>query len=86
MIMRDSDLTTMIQQQEEEKARKLMEKEQRAMTSTPTGQALLLVKRVLYLHYYSVLHTPEIWRRLKSNNLRNEQYVFSSRIVYSIYK
>ena len=52
MIMRDGEFATMIQQQEEDEAQKLMEKEQRAMTSTPIKKALLLVQRVLSLHHF----------------------------------
>ena len=43
MIMGDGKFDTMIQPQEEEEAQKSMGKEQRAMTSTPTGKALLLI-------------------------------------------
>ena len=43
MIMRDGELSTILQQQEEDEAYKLMEKEQRAMKSTPTDKALLIV-------------------------------------------
>ena len=50
--MRDGEFATMIQHQEEDKAQKLMEKEQRAITSTPTGKALLLIQSVLYLHHF----------------------------------
>ena len=50
MIMRDGNFSTIIQQQEEDEAQKLMEKEQRAMTSTSAGKALLLVQSVLSLH------------------------------------
>ena len=52
MIMRDGDFTTIMQQQEEDEAQKSMEKEQRAMSSTPTGKALIFFQRVLYLHHF----------------------------------
>ena len=52
MIMRDGKLATMIQQQEEEKAQKLMDKEQWAVTSTLTGKALLLIQNVLSLYHF----------------------------------
>ena len=69
MIMRDGEFVTMIQQQEEEKVNKSMEKEQKAMSSTSTGKYLLA-------SFSSVFHTPELGRRLKSNNLSNGQYAF----------
>ena len=46
MIMREGEFATMMQQQEEDEAQKSMEKERRAMSSTPTGKALLLIQRV----------------------------------------
>ena len=52
MIMRDGEFTTMMQQQEEDEAQKLMEKEQRAMISMPTGKDLLLIQRVIYLYHF----------------------------------
>ena len=51
MIMRYGEFATVMKHQEEEKVQKYMEKEQWAMTSTPTGEALFLVQRVLYLHH-----------------------------------
>ena len=59
MIIRDSGFDTMMQQQEEDKAQKLMKKEQRAMTSTPTGKSMLLVQRVLSLHYFLHCYVPQ---------------------------
>ena len=50
--MGDDKLATMMQQQEEGKAQKLMEKEQWAMASTPTRIYLLLVQCVLYLRHF----------------------------------
>ena len=52
MSMRDGKCSTMMQHQEEDEAHKSMEKEQWAMTSTPTGKALLLIQRVLFLHNF----------------------------------
>ena len=50
--MRDGKFATMMQQQEEDEAQKLMEKEQRAMSSTLTGKALFIIQRVLSLHHF----------------------------------
>ena len=52
MIMRDGELVTVMQRQEEDKAHQSMEKEQRTMASTQTGEALLLVWRVLSLNQF----------------------------------
>ena len=52
MIMRYDELSTIMQQQEEDEYHKSMDKEQRALTSTPAGKALLLVWRVLSLHNF----------------------------------
>ena len=52
MIMRGGNISAIIQQQEEDEAQKLVEKEQRAMTSTPIKRALLIVQRVLSLHHF----------------------------------
>ena len=59
MVMRDGEFSTMMQQQEEDEAQKLMDKEQRSMTSIPTGKTLLLVQRVLYLHHFLKSSIPE---------------------------
>ena len=56
--MRDGELATMMQQQEGGKAQKSMEKEHRAMSSTPTGKDLLLVQRVLSLHHFLQYSIP----------------------------
>ena len=56
--MRDGELATIIQQQEEDEARNSMEKEQWDMTSTLTGKALLLVQRVLSLHHFLQYYIP----------------------------
>ena len=52
MIMRDGELDTFVQQQEEDKAQILMEKKYQATKSTPTRKSLLLVQRVLSLHLF----------------------------------
>ena len=57
--MRDVELATIMQQQEEERARKLMEKEQQTMTSTLTGKALLLAQCVLSLHQFIQSSIPQ---------------------------
>ena len=59
MIMRDGKFATMMQQQKEAKAQKLMEKEQRDMKSTPTEKALLIFQRVLYLHHFFKSSIPQ---------------------------
>ena len=59
MIMMGGELSTMMQQQEKDKAQKSTEKEQRAMESTSIGKSLILVKRVLSLQnflQYSIPH------------------------------
>ena len=59
MIMRDGKVTTMMQQQEEDELQKSTEKEHRAMTSTPTGKALLLIHRVLSLLHFILSSIPK---------------------------
>ena len=59
MIMRDGDFSTMIQQQEEGQTQKSMEKEQRAMSSTPTGKALVIVRCVFSLHHFLRSSIPQ---------------------------
>ena len=59
MITRDGKLATIMQQQEEDKAPKYMEKEHRGMTSTPTRKALIIVKRVLSLHHFIQYSIPQ---------------------------
>ena len=58
MITRDDELTTMMKQQEEDETYKLMGKEQRAMTSTETRRALLIVQRVLSLQKFMQSSIP----------------------------
>ena len=59
MIIRYGNLYTIMQQQEEEKVKKPMEKEQQAPASTPTGKALLLVQSFLYLHHLIQSSIPQ---------------------------
>ena len=61
MIMRGGELATIMQHQEEDEAQKSKDKEQRSMTSTPTGKALILVWRVLSLHQFLSLPYPRTW-------------------------
>ena len=58
-IMRDGHFATMIQHQEEDQSQKLMDKKQRAVSSTPTGKALVLVQRVLYFHHFLQYFIPQ---------------------------
>ena len=65
MIMRDGELAIIMQQQEEDEAQKLMEKEQQAISSNPTGKALLLIQSYLsLLPFFSVINTPSsgVWK------------------------
>ena len=57
--MRDGEFATVMQQKEEDKAQKPMEKEQWAMSSMPTGKALLLIQRVLSLHHFLQSSIPQ---------------------------
>ena len=57
--MRDGKLVTMIQQQEDWESQKSMEKEQRAMTSTPIGVYFLLVQRFLSLFHFLQSSIPQ---------------------------
>ena len=59
VIMRDDELATIIKQKEKDEDHKSMEKEQRAMTLTPTGEALLLVWHVLSLHNFPQSSIPQ---------------------------
>ena len=59
MIMRDGEFSTMMQQQEEDKSQKWMEKEHRSMTSTHTGKSLLIFQRVLSLHRFIMSSIPQ---------------------------
>ena len=49
----------MIQHQEKDKVHKSMEKEQRAMTSTPTSRDFLLVQSVLFLRHFLQSSVPQ---------------------------
>ena len=57
--MKDGELATTMQQQEDDEAQKLMEKEQRALTSTPTGKDLLLVQRVISFYHFLQYSIPQ---------------------------
>ena len=57
--MRYGEFAIMMQQTEEDEAQKSMEKEQRAMISTPTGKPLLLVHHVLFLHHSLQYSAPQ---------------------------
>ena len=61
MITRYGDLATMMQQQEEFEAQKNLEKEQWAMTSTPTRRALIIVQHVLPCSIFFSLPYPRTW-------------------------
>ena len=75
--MRDGEFATMIQQQEEDEAQKLTEKEQRAMTSTLTGRALLIVQCVLSLHHFIKSSiTQKLGVALKVSTLEMESMFF----------
>ena len=52
ITLTDDNFATMMQHQEEDKAQKSMEKEQQAMTSTPTVKDLLIIQRVLSLNHF----------------------------------
>ena len=63
MITRDGNFPAMMQQKEKDEAQKSMDREQRAVTSTLTGKALLLVQRVLSLHHFlqsSIAHNSGV--------------------------
>ena len=57
--MRDGEFATIMQYQEEDKAQKLIDKEQRATTSMPTGKDLIIVQDVLFLHYFLLSSIPQ---------------------------
>ena len=52
-------VATMIQQQEEDKVQKSMEKEKWDMTSTPTGKDLILISHFLSLHHFLKSSIPQ---------------------------
>ena len=58
-ITRDGEFATMMQQQEEDKAQKSIEKEQQSMTSTLTRKALHIIQRVLSLHHFIQSYIPQ---------------------------
>ena len=84
--MRDDDFADMRQQQEKDEAHKSTEKEQRAMSSTPTGKDLLLVQRFLSLHHLLWSSTTQNLGVASKVTTLETYSMFSSRIVYSIWK
>ena len=75
-----------MQRKEEDKARKLMEKEQRSMTSTPTGKALILVQRVLSVQHFIQYFVPHTLGVASKVQHWQRKVCFSLRITYSVYK
>ena len=65
---------------------KLMEKKQRAMSSTPTGKALVLVHRILYLHHFLQSSVPQNFGFPSKVTTLAMDSMFFFQIVYSIYK
>ena len=59
MIMRYGNLAAIMQHREEGEAYKFMDKEQRAMKLTPTGNTLLLVCNFLSLHQFLQSSIPQ---------------------------
>ena len=57
--MRYGKFETMIQHKGEDEAQRSMEKEQRSMTSMPTGKALLLVQCFLSLYHFFQSSIPQ---------------------------
>ena len=82
--MRDGEFATMMQQQDEDEVQKLMEKEQRAMTSTPTGNALLLIQCVLSLHYFLPSSIPQnLFVASKVTTLETDSmFFFADRLLH----
>ena len=77
--MKDGELATMMQHQEEDVAQKLMEKEYWARISTPTGKASLLIQRVLSLHHFLQSYIPQnLGVVSKVTTLENGECVFIS--------
>ena len=84
MIMRDGEFETMMQQQEEDKVYKSMEKEQRTMSSTPTGKALILIQRVLSLHHFIQSSIPQnlgVASKVKTLAM-NSMFFFTDRLLH----
>ena len=82
--MRDGELDTMIQHQEEYEAYKSMDKEQQAMTSTPTGKALLLFQRILSLHYFfqsSITQNLGVASKVKTLAM-DSMFFFADRLLH----
>ena len=84
MIMRDGKIATMLQQKEEDKGHKSTEKEQRAMTSTPAGKALLLVRRGISLHHFLKSTIPQnlgVASKLASLSMES-MFFFANRLLH----
>ena len=85
MIIRYGKFVTMMKHQEKDEEQKSMEKEQWAMSSTPTGEDLLLIQHVFYLHH---LLQSSITQNLvvasKVSTLATHSMIFFW-IIYSIY-
>ena len=57
--MSNGELDTMMQQQEEFKAHKFMDKEQQAIISIPIRRSLLLIQPVLSLRHFLQSYIPQ---------------------------
>ena len=84
MIMRDGEFANMIQHNEKDEPYILLDKEQRAMTSTPTGKALLLVQHVLSLHHFlqsSIPHNLVVASRVTTSPM-DSMFIFVDHLVH----
>ena len=83
MIMRYDKFATVVQQKEDDEAQKLMEKEQRVVTSTPTGKDFLLVQCVLSLHHFLQSYiTQNLGVILKVTTLETDSmFFFADRLL-----
>ena len=59
IIIRYGEFATMMQHKEGGELQKLIDKKQKAMASTPTGKALLLVQHVLFFHHLLHSYIPQ---------------------------
>ena len=76
----------MMQQQEEDEVQILMEKEQRAISSTPKGKDLLIIQHALSLHHFLQYSIPQNLGVASKVTIIAYENTFSSRIDYSVYK
>ena len=84
MIMRDGELATIMQQQDEDESQKYTDKEQRAKTSTLTGKSLLLVQRVQPLHLFlqsSIPHNLAFTSKVITLAM-NSTFLFAYRLLH----